>query len=110
MQPKWKERLQSARTALTMKSPAFYYDLLAPLAREIDIWETEYIHVMESAASIIDWFSSTGLRPFLDGLESRQDREEFVTTLRQSVADTYSIQVNGKVLFPFRRTFVLAYQ
>ena len=46
---------------LTMESPNFYYDHLAPAARSVDLWETEYMHVMESPNAIVDWISSSGL-------------------------------------------------
>jgi len=106
---RWNERTESARQALTMQQPAAYYDLLSPLAGRIDIWETEYIHVMESAAAIIEWMSGTGLRPFLAGLADESERQSFLGELGQRVAVAYPPQTDGKVLFPFRRTFVVAY-
>lgn len=71
--------------------------------------ETEYCHVMESASAIVEWVSSTGLRPFLEALESDGEKRRFVEMLTVRVADRYAPQVDGRVLFPFRRTFVIAY-
>ena len=48
--------------------PAFYYDLLAPQATRIDLWDTEYLHLMDSPAAILSWIRGTGLRPFLEAL------------------------------------------
>ncbi len=105
----WSERMNAPRNALTMESPAFYYDALVKIATSLDIWETEYSHVMESAAAIVDWISSTGLRPFLAALDTDAERNEFTAELHQRVRDAYQVRADGKVLFPFRRTFVIAY-
>jgi trans-aconitate 2-methyltransferase len=107
--PEWSSRMEPARAALTIEAPCVYYDLLAPLARSVDVWETEYHHVLESPSAIIEWISSTGLRPFLDELDSDDERERFTAILLERVKDGYPYQADGKVLFPFRRIFVVAY-
>lgn len=104
----WSDRMESARQALTMESTAFYYDSLVEHATGLDIWETEYCHVLESQDAIIDWISSTGLRPFLESLSDEQERARFLAELRGRVADEYETRIDGRVLFPFRRTFVIA--
>lgn len=104
----WAPRMTDALRALTMETPAFYYDHLVPRATRLDLWETEYLHVLASHAAIIDWMSSTGLRPFLDVL-SLDERELFLSRLLDRVSESYEVRADGKVLFPFRRTFVIAY-
>lgn len=105
----WANRMGEACTALTMEEPHIYYDALATQARSLDIWETEYHHVMESSTSIVEWISSTGLRPFLNALDSDEDRRRFVAMLTECVKESYTTRSDGRVLFPFRRTFVIAY-
>jgi trans-aconitate 2-methyltransferase len=109
-EPAWCSRMHAAKTALTMKAPAFYYDVLADSARALDIWETEYHHVLESPKAIVEWMSSTGLRPFLAALDSGEERARFVALLEDKVAKSYPLRRDGKVLFPFRRLFVVAYR
>jgi len=106
----WTARMDGARGALTMESPAFYYDALSAEAARLDVWETEYHHVMESPDAIVDWMAGTGLRPFLAALATEAERRDFETQLRQRVSETYESRADGKVLFPFRRTFVVAYR
>lgn len=65
---------------------------------------------MENAQAIISWITSTGLRPFLAALPSETQRQRFVKILAERVAETYRPQANGKVLFFFRRLFVVAYR
>lgn len=105
----WSSRMRSARTALTIEKPYVYYDALAPVARRVDLWETEYYHVLESPAAIIEWISSTGLRPFLDALDTDDERERFNSMLLERVTAAYPACADGNVLFPFRRVFFVAY-
>lgn len=106
--PVWRERMRGPRSALTMESPSFYYDALASQARWIDIWETEYDFVMDGPQDIVDWIASTGLRPFLEELDARE-QADFLSRLRARVADGYARRADGRLLFPFRRVFVIAY-
>jgi trans-aconitate 2-methyltransferase len=106
----WASRMAGALGTFTMETPGFYYDLLAPAARSVDIWTTRYYHVLDSPAAVVDWIASTGLRPFLDALESEAERRTFVERLRGSVGHSYVPQRDGRVLFPFERLFIVAYR
>ncbi len=107
--PAWRSRMSAAQGALTMEEPQVYYDALAPLARSIDLWETEYSHVMASPAAIVEWMSGTGLRPYLEALDGEDERARFTAMLTKRVAAFYTPRSDGRVLFPFRRLFVIAY-
>ena len=65
---------------------------------------------MDSAAAIVDWIATTGLRPFLAALQSEEETRSFTALLHERVAQAYQPQVDGRVLFPFKRTFVIAYR
>ncbi|MDN5970700.1 MAG: trans-aconitate 2-methyltransferase, partial [Enterobacterales bacterium] len=84
-----------------------YYDLLALQGCEVDIWRTTYYHVMPSASAIIDWLSSTGLRPFLDKL-SEDQRPEFLRRYLFELEQVYTPRADGKVLLAFPRLFIVA--
>jgi trans-aconitate 2-methyltransferase len=90
--------------------PGFYYDLLSPLAARLELWETEYLHVMENTAAIVEWYKGTGLRPFLDALPSDPERGNFLADYADRLEDAYPAQADGRVLFPFRRFFLIAYR
>jgi trans-aconitate 2-methyltransferase len=106
--PAWASRMSAARGALTMEAPSVYYDALAPVSRSVDIWETEYCHVLDSPAAIVEWISGTGLRPFLQALGAADERGRFVSMLTARVEGAYPRRRDGRVLFPFRRLFVVA--
>jgi len=107
--PKWEVATKNACDLLSLKPPSFYYDLLAPLSSKAEMWETIYIHIMDSAQAIVEWFEGTGIRPFMECLPNPDDRNEFKMELLKRYERVYNQQQNGKVLFPFRRFFFIAY-
>jgi len=94
--------------------PAFYYDVLAagvaPTGARVDLWETEYFHVMADAEAIVEWYRGTGLRPFLDALGTEAERLRFTGELLEGLREAYPKRADGRVLFPFRRVFAIAYR
>jgi trans-aconitate 2-methyltransferase len=88
----------------------FYYDLLARQAARIDLWETEYLQVMEGAEAILEWYKGTGLRPYFAALSSAADRDEFAAAYLAAIRGAYPPRPDGRVLFPFRRLFLIAYR
>ena len=46
-------------------APEWYHDLLAPLAAALDIWQTEYLHVLDGEDPVLSWTRGTALRPVM---------------------------------------------
>jgi trans-aconitate 2-methyltransferase len=88
----------------------FYYDVLAPVAARIDIWAVEYMHILPDAEAIVEWYRGTGMRPFLNLLETDADRERFAADYLDLLRAHFRPRAAGGVLFPFRRIFVIAYR
>ena len=88
----------------------FYYDALAPHASRLDLWATEYLHVLPDVEAIVEWYKGTGMRPYLDALASEADRERFLAEYLEGLRTIFRPQPDGAVLFPFRRLFVVAYR
>jgi trans-aconitate 2-methyltransferase len=108
--PLWCDRMSAARQALTRESPSFYYDVLGAIATHIDLWETEYYHQMENPQAILNWFRATGLRPFLAALETEEEKQRFEQLVLEGYTQVYPPQKDGRILFPFRRLFMVAYR
>ena len=108
--PAWSHLMAAPSRAMTIESPAFYYRVMRPLASRLEIWETEYYHFMDGPEAIVDWFRGTGLRPFLAVLEGRERKLAFEALLLERFTRHYPRQPDGKVLFPFRRLFFIAYR
>jgi trans-aconitate 2-methyltransferase len=103
----WGGRMPArVRTAPVNEAP-FYYDVLAPLAARVELWETQYVHVLESSDAVVEWVKGTGLRPMLDAIDP-EERPLFEARYRAEIARRYRPRADGKVLFPFRRLFVVA--
>ncbi len=88
--------------------PAFYDDVLSAHSRRIDVWPTEYLHVLPSVEAIAGWYRSTGLRPFLQALADDGQREQFLVEYVKGLREEFHPRSDGRVLFPFRRLFVIA--
>jgi trans-aconitate 2-methyltransferase len=108
--PVWRRHFPVPVREWRVHSPAFYYDLLGPLAARLDIWETSYVHVLAGPSAIVEWYKGSGLRPFLDALPDEADRQRFLDDYLEAVTAAYPAQPDGRVLLPFRRLFVIAYR
>jgi trans-aconitate 2-methyltransferase len=106
----WQHRFTRAPREWHVHPTEFYYDVLAPNARQLDIWTTEYLHLLASVDEIVEWYRGTGLRPWLDALASETDREQFVSEFRSVLNQQFQPRLHGDVLFPFRRLFLVAYR
>jgi trans-aconitate 2-methyltransferase len=88
----------------------FYYDLLAPSASRVDVWQTEYFHVMPGAETVVEWYSATGMRPYLAAITEDADREKFLAEYTEKIRAAYPRRPDGHILFPFLRIFLIAYR
>lgn len=84
-----------------------YYDLLADCTNSLDIWETEYLQVLEGNDPVLEWVRGTALRPVLDGLAD-DERETFLTEYRRRLCKAYPVRPDGRTIYPFRRLFIVA--
>jgi trans-aconitate 2-methyltransferase len=103
---RWREKLSSVREIQRGKAEA-YYDILKPHAASLDIWQTEYLQVLEGEDAVYRWVSGTGLRPFLDALEG-DERDAFIALYKKKLNAAYPRRDDGTTLFPFQRLFVVA--
>lgn len=106
--PAWRKFTQGARSGILRKTATDYYDLLSPLATELDVWETVYFHSMENASAVMDWFRATGLRPVLGALPNDEARVEFEAELLSLFEGEFRQRSDGKILLPFPRLFIVA--
>jgi trans-aconitate 2-methyltransferase len=102
----WASRLAGARDPSPVKTPEFYYDLLATRASVV-IWETNYIQIMPSVAAIIDWLRGTGLGPFLARLDP-DEQQRFLDRYAALLAEAYPERGDGRIMLPYPRLFFVA--
>jgi len=103
----WRARLEPLLRPAPVADPDFYYDVLAPKVSALDIWETEYLQVLEGTDPVKEWTKGTWLKPLLDALEE-PERGRFEAAYAALVARAYPPRADGRTLFPFRRLFIVA--
>jgi trans-aconitate 2-methyltransferase len=103
----WKAKLAGVRGIRTVHDPDAYYRMLAPHAARLDIWECEYLQVLEGPNPVVEWTKGTGLRPYLDALDDAA-KKGFLAAYAERIAAAYPPQPDGRTLFPFRRIFIVA--
>ena len=108
--PAWRHLMEAPRNAITFAAPSFYYDVLQPGATRVALWETLYYHIVDGPQAIVDWFRATGLRPYLEALETEEQRQRFAQMVLAGYTQAYPRQPDGRVIFPFRRLFMVAYR
>lgn len=105
----WRTYFPTAPREWHTHAPDFYYDTLAPLAAHVDLWTTDYFHILPGVDGIIEWYRGTGLRPWLEALPDDATRQKFLADYRALLVPYFPPQADGRVLFPFHRLFVIAY-
>lgn len=107
--PRWSDRIGDERSTRFPSHPVpWYYDLLKPHCGRVDIWRTRYWHVLpDGVDGIVEWFKGSALRPFLTPLDEAE-QALFLTQYRDELARAYPTQVDGSVLLPVPRLFIVA--
>ncbi len=103
---KWRGKFTNTRIFYTL-SDGEYFDILSELTDDFEMWRTVYFHRMAGAESIIEWYKSTGLKPYLEAL-SDAESEVFLGEIRAQLEKEYTKQKNGEVIFRFPRLFFTA--
>lgn len=97
----------AAESREVIRTPNEYYTLLKPHCGSLDIWHTAYYHVLDGVRGIVDFISTTGLRPYLDPLDEAM-RGQFIDAYSAKLAKAYPEILDGKVLMRFPRLFLVA--
>ncbi|WP_420563491.1 methyltransferase domain-containing protein [Thalassobaculum sp.] len=103
----WRSTIEPMLSDPPTHEPRFYVDLLSPMAAALDVWETEYIQILDGENPVAEWTKGTWLRPFLGALDGA-DREGFEAAYRKRVRAAYPPMPDGRTAFPFRRLFLVA--
>lgn len=103
---KWKAEFSNPRVFHNLEQSE-YFDLLSEISSDFSMWETIYFHKLKSHKDIMDWYRSTGLRPYLNVL-SGEKKKSFEEDVFKRVVEKYPMQKNGNVIFRFPRFFFTA--
>ena len=84
-----------------------YFDILSEISKDFTMWQTTYYHRLCSHQDIVEWYKSTGMKPYLDVLDD-QDKNEFISDVYSELIKEYKVQQNGEIIFKFPRLFFIA--
>jgi trans-aconitate 2-methyltransferase len=101
----WKRLVAGCEDLIVYQPPAFYYGILSALSPKVQLWETTYYHVLRGHQELIDWYSSTGMRTYLERLPEESQKELFRMRVLKECRGSYPVQTDGRILYPFNRLF-----
>ncbi len=84
-----------------------YYDLLSKYSNDFVIWNSTYYHILDDLDSIIEWYKGSGLRTYLNQLDTSL-HTEFIGKLKDKISLYFNKQDNGKLMLPMNRLFFVA--
>lgn len=91
-----------------IESPVDFYNALIPSAQSVNIWRTEYHHVLSDAQEIAEWVKGTGLQPYLHRIHDEETKNAFLEEYKERLAEAYPQLADGRVLLGYPRLFVVA--
>ncbi len=106
--PAWSPRFAGKVEGPRYRDSGFYFDTLLPLGGAVEVWETTYLHMLADHAALIDWYSGSGMRPWLEALGDEAQRRAFKDSVLEAAKPYYPTRADGRLVFPFRRIFFTA--
>ncbi len=106
----WAHTLAGASETYSVQPMTFYYETLRKLAGRLNIWQTDYLQIMDGPKAILDWVRSTAMRRFTERLPSDEQRRLFEQRCLERYQQAYPANDQGKTLLPYRRMFIIAYR
>jgi trans-aconitate 2-methyltransferase len=102
----WANLLGGLDTAFDEPAAGHYAAMLREIGYEaIDCYHHTFDHPMDRSADVVEWYRSTGLRPFLARIPAPR-HEEFLDAYRRRLERAYGTA--GPITFTFRRLFIWA--
>lgn len=103
----WNAHIDPELRPFALLSPERYAEILAPLATQLDIWETRYLHRLTGDNAVFEWIRGSSLQPMLQ--QSPQDlRAGFSEAYSQVLSRAYPVTGDGTTHYFMRRLFIVA--
>lgn len=105
-EPPWRDLLGDRVRFPPVHGLAAYQGWLAPSFRQLDLWETTYLHRLEGEDPVTGWFKGSLLVPFLEALPAAR-QAGFLAAYGERVRKAYPKDPEGRTLMPMRRVFLV---
>ncbi len=73
------------------------------------MWIPHYCHEMDNHGKILEFLRGAALRPYIDRL-NEEEQKSFMDEVMSNLEIEYHYQANGKILFPFKRLFLVGHK
>jgi trans-aconitate 2-methyltransferase len=103
----WRRRLGPLLRRQPVAEPEAYAQWLSPAASHLDIWQTDYLHLLEGTDPVAAWTQGSLLVPLLEALRE-PERDRFLEAYRNRLRRAYPKDPQGRTPFWFRRLFLVA--
>lgn len=107
---RWQPIMKTVSDIFVMHSYGFYYDHLSTLFQSVEMWQTDFMHILNDHESIMEMMRGTGLRPYHEKLRTDAEKTEFEADVLKELVQGYPAQNDGQVILPFKRLFFIAYK
>ncbi len=110
---RWAERITGEQFRPVSHEPAEYLRALTAAGAEAEVWETTYYYVLPGVNGVLDFVSSTALRPVLTELggAGTDAARSFVDAYADALRAAYPPELLGGrtvQVLPYRRLFAIA--
>jgi trans-aconitate 2-methyltransferase len=106
-EPRWGSGPATGIRENPVADPGQYYGWLEAGADMLDLWEVEYLHILEGENAVLQWVMGSVARPVLDKLAPAH-HAAFLAEYGARLTAAYPPRRDGKTLLPFRRLFLVA--
>ncbi|PWC34157.1 methyltransferase domain-containing protein [Azospirillum sp. TSO35-2] len=103
----WTHRLEGVWRPMPQHPAQDYYDWLSPLAVSVELWETEYFHVLGGGVPLLQWLHLAAMSPIMDRLDGAQ-LDRFLAAYRRRLEAAYPEHPSGNTLIPTKSLFIMA--
>lgn len=103
----WRDRLAPLLRRTPVAGPEAYLAWLTPACASLDLWETDYLHLLEGPDPVEAWIRGSVLVPLLEALPL-EEQVAFLEACRTQLRVAYPPDARGRTPFRFRRLFLVA--
>ncbi|KAF2733263.1 S-adenosyl-L-methionine-dependent methyltransferase [Polyplosphaeria fusca] len=91
-----------------VEGPRVWFEALGGLG-DVDVWRTEYQHVLGGVGEIVEWVKGSGLQPYLERMEGDEGaRRAFLEEYERVLGEVYEVGEGGRVVLGYMRLFIVA--
>lgn len=105
--PQWSNKFVQVKTYKDPITINEIYKVVSPHCSLVNIWTTNYFHILKGENPVTEWIKATTLSPYLYVLND-EDKKKFLNEYKSLEKKIYKKESNQKTIFKMKRLFVVA--